>query len=117
MTMKAISGVELMDSHIDLDRRGDLVVFEEPGDRSFAFERAFDMRDGLMRHLSRCGIGSGVHHAPGLQHHPAFPGGADAPLPVTDALAQSLLSLPIQPEVAGPALDRIAAAVLEHVGQ
>ena len=90
---------------------------DAPGCVYYQFAITCADRDGLMRHLSRRGIGSGIHHAPGLQHHPAFPGCADAPLPVTDALAQSLLSLPIQPEVAGPAVERIAAAVPEYVGQ
>lgn len=75
-----------------------------------------DDRDGLRRHLARRGIGCAVHYAPGLQHHPAFDGCAMAPLPVTEALADSLLSLPIQPEVAADAVDRIADAVLEHAG-
>ena len=74
-----------------------------------------DDRDGLMRHLARQGIGSAVHYAPGLQHHPAFAGCAAAPLPVTDALADCLLSLPVQPEVAGDAVARIADAVLGFV--
>lgn len=43
MTMKAISGVELMDSHIDLDGRGDLLVFAGADDPPFALERAFAM--------------------------------------------------------------------------
>ena len=73
-------------------------------------------RDGLRQHLARRGIGSAVHYAPGLQQHPAFDGCAAAPLPVTEALANSLLSLPIQPEVAAATVDRIADAVLEHVG-
>ncbi|MFO1061801.1 MAG: DegT/DnrJ/EryC1/StrS family aminotransferase [Dongiaceae bacterium] len=68
-------------------------------------------RDGLMRHLAAQGIGSAVHYAPGLHRHPAFAAGAPEPLPVTDLLASRLLSLPIQPEVAAPHLERIAAAV------
>ncbi len=69
-------------------------------------------RDGLMRHLTQTGIGSAVHYAPGLHRHPAFGEGADGPLPVTDALSQTLLSLPIQPEAVGAEADRIAAAVV-----
>jgi dTDP-4-amino-4,6-dideoxygalactose transaminase len=69
-------------------------------------------RDGLMSHLARAGIGSAVHYAPGLHRHPAFGEGADGPLPVTEALSRTLLSLPIQPEVVGDEADRIAAAVV-----
>ncbi|KAB1070554.1 DegT/DnrJ/EryC1/StrS family aminotransferase [Methylobacterium planeticum] len=68
-------------------------------------------RDGLMRHLAAAGIGSAVHYAPGLHRHPAFVEGAARPLPVTDALSRTLLSLPIQPEVAREGVDRIVAAV------
>lgn len=68
-------------------------------------------RDELMRFLAAHGIGTAIHYAPGLHRHPAFREGAQGPLPVTDALAAQLLSLPIQPEVAGAALDRIADAV------
>ena len=69
-------------------------------------------RDGLMNHLALAGIGSAVHYAPGLHRHPAFYESADGRLPVTEALSQTLLSLPIQPEVAGDHADRIAAAVV-----
>ena len=40
-----------------------------------------------------------------------FAWGATEPLPVTDRLAATLLSLPIQPEVATLAVDRVAAAL------
>ena len=43
MTMKAISGVELIDSHIHLDEPSELAVFAGSGDRRFALERAFVM--------------------------------------------------------------------------
>ena len=68
-------------------------------------------RDELLRHLAAQGIGSAVHYAPGLHRHPAFAGAAAQTLPITDRLADRLLSLPIQPEVAAPHLERIAAAV------
>jgi dTDP-4-amino-4,6-dideoxygalactose transaminase len=70
-------------------------------------------RDGLMNHLAQAGIGTAIHYAPGLHRHPAFGEGADWPLPVTDALSRTLLSLPIQPEVVGDHADRIAAVVAE----
>ncbi len=67
-------------------------------------------RDGLRRHLAAAGIGSAVHYAPGLHRHPAF-GASDRPLPVTDRLAATLLSLPVQPEIAEAAVERVGAAV------
>lgn len=73
-------------------------------------------RTGLERHLAQAGIGSAIHYAPGLHRHPAFDKGADGPLPVTEALSRTLLSLPIQSEVAGAEADRIAAVVAGFVG-
>ncbi|ACL61776.1 DegT/DnrJ/EryC1/StrS family aminotransferase [Methylobacterium nodulans] len=70
-------------------------------------------RDGLMRRLARSGIGTAIHYAPGLHRHPAFAEGQPNSLPVTDALAATLLSLPIQPEVAAGAVERVAAAIQE----
>ncbi|MCJ2011955.1 DegT/DnrJ/EryC1/StrS family aminotransferase [Methylobacterium sp. J-076] len=70
-------------------------------------------RDGLRERLAGRGIGTAVHYAPGLHRHPAFAEGARTPLPVTDALAAHLLSLPIQPEVAGGQVARIAGAIRE----
>lgn len=70
-------------------------------------------RDGLRRRLDAAGIGTAVHYAPGLHRHPAFIEGARTPLPVTEALADSLLSLPIQPEVATGREERVAEAIRE----
>lgn len=70
-------------------------------------------RDGLRQHLAASGIGTAIHYAPGLHRHPAFLEGAITPLPATDALSDSLLSLPAQPEIALPHLDVIAQAVRE----
>ena len=70
-------------------------------------------RDGLRRRLDAAGIGTAVHYAPGLHRHPAFIEGARTPLPVTDALADSLLSLPIQPEVVTGREERVAEAIRE----
>ncbi len=67
-------------------------------------------RDGLRRHLAAAGIGSAIHYAPGLHRHPAF-GPVAADLPVTDSLAATLLSLPIQPEIARTANEAVIAAI------
>lgn len=69
-------------------------------------------RDGLRRHLAEAGIGSAVHYSPGLHRHPAFAHAAASPLAVCDRLASTLLSLPIQPEIAADTVDAIADAVL-----
>ena len=68
-------------------------------------------RDALAAHLAAAGIGTAVHYAPGLHRHPAFLEAAAGPLPVTEALSASLLSLPIQPEVAAGAPEAVARAL------
>ena len=79
----------------------------------FAIEVDLDDRDRLRKFLESEGIGTGVHYPVGLQHHPAFAAAA-CNLPVTDRLAQSMLSLPVQPEVAEPHLDEIVAALRKY---
>jgi dTDP-4-amino-4,6-dideoxygalactose transaminase len=68
-------------------------------------------RDRLARHLAKAGVGSAVHYACGLHRHPAFSSGAIEALPVTDALSRTLLSLPIQPEIADQNVEQISAAI------
>ena len=89
---------------------------EDPGAVYHQFAVTHPDRDGLMHFLAGRGIGTAVHYAPALHHHPAFAEGAPSPLPVTDALADRLLSLPIQPEIAGPNLDRVAEALRAFCG-
>ena len=74
-------------------------------------------RDRLKERLAARGIGSAVHYAPGLHQHPAFAHMAAGPLPVTEALCQSLLSLPVQPEIALGAADQVADAILDEAGR
>lgn len=68
-------------------------------------------RDLLAASLARVGIGTAVHYTPPLHWQPAFRRVGQPPLPVTERLAAEVLSLPIQPEVAGPAIQSIIDAV------
>lgn len=77
------------------------------------FAIGVDGRDAVMAALAARGIGTAVHYAPPLHQQPAFARFATAPLPVTESLAARLLSLPIQPEVAGPNRRAIVDALLE----
>lgn len=86
---------------------------EDEGSVFHQFAVTVPDRDGLRLRLAAAGIGTAVHYAPGLHRHPAFVEGARTPLPVTDALAASLLSLPIQPEVATGHEARVAGAIRE----
>jgi dTDP-4-amino-4,6-dideoxygalactose transaminase len=65
-------------------------------------------REPFRQWLAAGGIGTGVHYPMGLHDMPAFP---RADLPVTDALTASIVSLPIQPEVAAGERPRILARI------
>ncbi|MFK5597151.1 DegT/DnrJ/EryC1/StrS family aminotransferase [Methylobacterium sp. HMF5984] len=84
---------------------------EQAGSVYHQFAVTVPDRDRLKHRLDAAGIGTAVHYAPGLHRHPAFVDGARTPLPITDALADSLLSLPIQPEVASNHEERVALAI------
>lgn len=90
---------------------------DNPGCVYHQFAVTHPDRDGLMRYLAQSGIGSCVHYAPSLHRHPAFSDDAAGPLPVTDALSATLLSLPIQPEVVISEVDRVAQAIREYSEQ
>jgi dTDP-3-amino-3,4,6-trideoxy-alpha-D-glucose transaminase len=64
-----------------------------------------------MRHLARNNIGTAVHYAPPLHHHPAFAPNAQFSLPLTERFAETLLSLPIQPEIAAAQVGRISESI------
>ena len=68
-------------------------------------------RDALMGHLARNDIATAVHYTPALHHHPAFARDTRLALPEADRLAATLLSLPIQPEIAAGMVERISDSV------
>jgi dTDP-3-amino-3,4,6-trideoxy-alpha-D-glucose transaminase len=75
-----------------------------------------DDRDRLREWLLERGIATAVHYPVGLHDQPAF--AADAPpggLPVTEGLAERLVSLPVQPEVVGDRARWIAETVAKGV--
>lgn len=67
-------------------------------------------REQLVAHLAAHGIGTAVHYPVPAHRQPAFaqPG---VQLPVTDAAAREILSLPIYPQLAPTAVDKIVAAI------
>lgn len=76
-------------------------------------------RDALAKHLSDCGIQTGVHYPipnhlqPGTQARLETP----APrLPHTEEVAERILSLPMFPTLEDPDVERVARAVLEFFG-
>ena len=78
----------------------------------FAIE--VDRREDVASRLKSLGIGTSIHYPVGLHHQPQF---ADetAQLPVTDHLADTLLSLPIQPEVIEGRLEQVAECLRESL--
>jgi dTDP-4-amino-4,6-dideoxygalactose transaminase len=86
-----------------------------PGGVFHQYAIELDDRDRVRDALHARGIGTGIHYAPGLHRHPALLGDAPRPeCPVTDRLADTLLSLPIQPELMAEQ-DRIVAALRHAV--
>jgi dTDP-3-amino-3,4,6-trideoxy-alpha-D-glucose transaminase len=72
-------------------------------------------RDQVRLMLARQhGIETGIHYSPGIHRHPHFLR-SGVSLPITDKLADQLLSLPIQPQVARNRVETIADALLEAV--
>ncbi len=75
-------------------------------------------RDEMLAHLQRQGIGAGVHYPVPLHLQPAYAalGYRRGELPVTEAVADSCLSLPLYPEMSEAQQDRVVAAIAEFVG-
>jgi len=76
-------------------------------------------RDELLQHLHSQGIGAGVHYPLPLHLQPAYAalGGRSGDLPVTEAVAETCLSLPLYPEMTEEQQDRVVQAIAEFVGQ
>lgn len=73
-------------------------------------------RDGLRQYLHTHGIETGIHypvplHLTGAYQKLGYPGRGS--LPVTEALSQEILSLPMYPELTNRQIQRVADAVLE----
>jgi dTDP-3-amino-3,4,6-trideoxy-alpha-D-glucose transaminase len=70
-------------------------------------------RDALRDHLSACGVETGVHYPIPAHRQPAFAGTplAQAHLPVADALARGVLSLPMGPHLPEGAQTQVIDAI------
>jgi dTDP-4-amino-4,6-dideoxygalactose transaminase len=90
----------------------------DPDERTRSVHHLFvvrvDDRDRIRADLAGLGIETGLHYPTPVHRQPAFANGAD--LPVTDAWAASLLSLPMYPELGADAVDRVCAALTASVG-
>ncbi|HVZ13358.1 MAG TPA: DegT/DnrJ/EryC1/StrS aminotransferase family protein [Bauldia sp.] len=73
-------------------------------------------RDEVRAALEARGIGTGLFYRLALHQHPAFAGLNARPLPVSEQLANEVLSLPMGPDFRDDEIDRVIAAVNEAVG-
>ncbi len=71
-------------------------------------------RSTVTRALDAAGIGWGIHYPVPCHRQPAFAGYADGPLPVAEAAATRILSLPVFPTLGPEGADRVCE-VLAHV--
>lgn len=65
-------------------------------------------RNALREHLSQCGIGTGIHYPTPIHKQPAYV--SSQMLPVTEKLANQILSLPIYPELTDAEVNHIVAS-------
>lgn len=70
-------------------------------------------RDGFMAELGELGIGTGLHFTPVHLHQHYRRDGRNSPgdLPVTEAAGETVLSLPLYPDMTDEEQDRVVAAV------
>jgi dTDP-4-amino-4,6-dideoxygalactose transaminase len=72
-------------------------------------------RDALKAKLDAERIGTGLFYRLALHQHPAFKAYNSRPLPVSERLANSVLSLPVHPDLTDDEVDRVAEAVLAAI--
>lgn len=91
---------------------------ENPGAVHHQFVISVPRRNALRSYLlETAGIETGIHYPVPLHRQPLFAAYATAPLPVTDELARTMVSLPIQPELAGEQIEHIAQRVCAGVAE
>jgi dTDP-4-amino-4,6-dideoxygalactose transaminase len=87
-------------------RPGDLHVFHQ------YTVRVPNDRDGVVDRLHATGIGAAVHYPVPIHHQPIMVehGFGDYELPIAEAAAESVLSLPVHPSLTDDEIERIIAA-------
>jgi dTDP-4-amino-4,6-dideoxygalactose transaminase len=77
-------------------------------------------RDALRLHLQERGIGTGIHYPEPLHLTPAYRDlgyPTQGNLPVSEALAREVLSLPMYPELSDSQIEQVSYAVLQFLDQ
>lgn len=87
---------------------------EDEGAVYHQFAILVDRRDLVMERMAAAGVQTGIHYSRGLHQQPAF-GQLGPVLPVTESLCDRLLSLPIQPEVAGGRVDEVVECLRRSI--
>jgi dTDP-4-amino-4,6-dideoxygalactose transaminase len=97
-----------------------LLLPELPADASHVFHLYVvqtPQRDRLQAALQQRGVETAIHYPLPAHLQPVYHGLAEpGSLPVTEQLADTVLSLPIYPELTDAEVDRVAAAVREALG-
>lgn len=70
-------------------------------------------RDGLRAHLAPRGIATAIHYPIPIHQTPAYAAALHRPLPVSEDLAQRIISLPMHPGITDEEIARTAEAVHE----
>ena len=75
-------------------------------------------RDGLQKHLEGVGIATAIHYPVPLHLQPAFChfGKGEGSLPVSEAVAREIVSLPMYPELEEEAIQYIVEKIVEFTG-
>jgi len=71
-------------------------------------------RDGLREHLRGAGIGTGIHYPLPVHLHPAYRGriaAGPSGLCVSQKVSREILSLPVYPQLADEAVDRVVSEI------
>ncbi len=68
-------------------------------------------RDRLRAHLANAGIHAGIHYPFAVHEQPAYRDVHRGPMPVTEQLARTVLSLPLYPELSDADHERVCVAV------
>ena len=74
-----------------------------------------ERRDSLLEHLKNCGIGAGIHYPIPLHKQPSFMKlGLDFnPMPVTERIADEIVSLPLYPELTPDKIEYVVEKIRE----
>jgi dTDP-4-amino-4,6-dideoxygalactose transaminase len=73
-------------------------------------------RDAVRARLDAAGVGTGLFYRLALHQHPAFAGIDARALPVSEQLANEVLSLPMGPDLTNDEVDHVVAAVSAATG-